>query len=265
MTERLTVAVAGFAALPHTLEARLAAAERRIADAAAAGARLLTLPQRLLAGDGPDLEAAGFLSDAPPLRALGAAARRHGVALACGYLEHCSGRIHDAALFVAENGLAVANYRRTHLDPGTDPAELAPGHWLNLVRHGPIRFGLLMGADLLGPEPARALALAGAAVLLVPAGQGSDPGGMAEALLRARAFENGCGLLFANAAAGKEGPPSRIVGPDGAVLAAVRDGIAVAELPLRRGAAAERRIGSRRPPLYHRLTLPHPPADLPRA
>jgi predicted amidohydrolase len=263
-TAALRVAVAGAIAEPLDLPGRLAAAERRIATAAEAGARLLVLPQRFLTeGDG-DLEAAALLSDATPLRTLAAVARRHGVAVASGYLECCSGRIHDAALFIDRNGLALANYRRTHLDRELDPEDLSPGHWFNLVNQGDHRFGLLVGADINAPEPARALVLAGAAAILVPAGHGVAQVAIAEALLRTRAYENGCGILFANQPPAAGGPRSLIVGPDGTVLAATGDGVAVADLPVGRVPAVEERLRARRPPLYERLTVPHVSPDLPR-
>jgi predicted amidohydrolase len=259
----LRVAAAGLLDPPRDMDDALAAAEHSIATAAAAGVRLLVLPQRLLAGR--ESEARGILSDAPPLRALGEAARLHAVAVACGYLEHCSGRLHDAALFIDERGRALANYRRTHLDALRDPDELAPGHWLNLVAFGGTRLGLMIGPDLEAPELARALALAGAAILLVPARWGPQGGAMTEALLRARAFENGCGLLFANLDATADAPASLIVGPDGTVLAAAVAGLAIADLPLHRPEDGRRRLAARRPPLYQRLTVPLPPDEAPRS
>jgi predicted amidohydrolase len=253
----LRVAVAGGSAASHDPHAALALADARLAAAAAAGARLLVLPQRFLTV-GASLEEAAILSDAPALRVLGEAARRHGVAVACGYLERCSGRIHDAALFVDERGCALANYRRTHLDPAQDPAGLAPGQWLNQVSFAGTRLGLLVGADIDAPEPARALALAGAAILLLPGNRGAGAAPISPALLRTRAFENGCGLAFANLDDAPGAPPSLIVGPDGEVLAQAAAGLAVADLPTAPDPEAGLRLAARRPPLYQRLIAPHP-------
>ncbi len=251
----LRVAAAGIAASPRNLDEALAIADDRASAARAAGARLLLLPQRFLSDlDGETLEETALLSDAPPLRALGGIARRHGVAIACGYLERCSGRIHDATLFIDAQGCALANYRRTHLDPRSDPSVLAPGHWLNLVRFGESLVGILAGADLDAPEPARALALAGATMLLVPARSEPEDAAIVEALLRARAFENDCGIGFAD----QGGAGAFIVGPDGTMLAASAGKIAVADLPARRSDAGLRRLAARRPHLYQRLTVPHP-------
>jgi predicted amidohydrolase len=250
----LRVAVAAVPERADGPQAALAAAERLLA--AARGARLLVLPQRFLTG-GAALETAAILSDAPPLRALGELARRHGIAVACGYLECCSGRIHDAALFIDERGCALANYRRTHLEAGVDPDTLAPGQWLNQVSFAATRLGLLLGADIEAPETARALALAGAAILLLPGERGADPGAITPAVLRARAFENGCAVAFANLGKGADAPPAMLVGPDGTILAQATSGLAVADLPAPPGGPAPSRLAGRRPPLYQRLTLPH--------
>lgn len=256
----LRVAAAAVRETPRDDAEALALAGRALDAAAAAGAALLLLPQRLLGGP-----ACGILSDAPPLRALGEAAGQRGVAVACGYLELCSGRRHDAALFIDGHGGALANYRRTHAEaPRDDREEVSPGHWLNLVRFAGGRVGLLVGADIEVPEPARALALAGASLLLVAARQGAPGGAMAEAILRSRAFENGCGLLFANLDATDAAPPALIVGPDGAVLASASTGIAVADLPMERPEDRRRRLAARRPPLYHRLVLPLATEEAPR-
>jgi predicted amidohydrolase len=198
-----------------------------------------------------------ILSDAPPLRALAAAARRHGVAVACGYLERCSGRVHDAVQFIDDRGLALANYRRTHLDASDHPDAVAPGQWLNLVGFAESRLGLLIGADLDYPEPARALALAGATVLLLPAARAAGGASVTAALLQARAHENGCAIAFANLDEGEGAPPSRIVGPDGAVLARASAGLSVAELPTTTRVESVARLAARRPGLYRRLSDPH--------
>jgi predicted amidohydrolase len=191
------------------------------------------------------------------VRALGDAARRHTVAVACGYLERCSGRVHDSALVVDERGCALANYRRTHLLADDRRQGLAPGQWLNLVPLGGVRIGILLGADLDAAEPARALALAGATALLLPADRPARSASITAALLRARAYENGLGVAFANLDDGAGCLASTIVGPDGTVLAEACDGIAVADLPVADRDVVDR-LAARRPTLYRRLAEPHP-------
>jgi predicted amidohydrolase len=247
---------------------RLAAAQALAARAAAQGARLLVLPQLSLTGWAADEAAAGRLaqpSDGLLPRRLAGVAGEHRLAILGGYLELCTGRYHDAALFVDERGCALANYRRTHLVPGRDPPVLSPGQWLTVVPFAGRKLGILIGADVEAPEPARALTLAGADVLLVAARHGTAMATAGGALLATRAFENGRAVVYANGVDEPGAPTSRVLGPDGAVLAEAEAGrLAVADLPAAPAADAASRLAGRRPRLYRRLAAETPGEDAPR-
>jgi len=252
------IAVAWAAPLPGAIDANLASAARLAGSAAAAGAGLLVLPQAFLTGPAEDdvtVAERALLSDGPALLALAAIARRRRIAILCGYLEACSGRHHDAALFVDDRGCALANYRRTHFHLGADPYVLARGQWLTVVPFGRRRLGLLIGADIEAPEPARALILAGADLLLALGSHGGGSAVIGDALLPARAFENGCALAYANACTGAGAPRSRILGPNGRLLAEAGECLTVAD-------AAPPVDGSRRterrPQLYQKLAATPP-------
>jgi predicted amidohydrolase len=246
----LRLAVAAGTAPPRAEDA-LSWVERRLVEAEQAQADLLVLPQQMF---GACAEGEALLSDDPALRALARAVARHGVAAAFGYVEQCTGRRHHAVQMIDAGGLALANYRATHLGAVATAAGLSPGHWLNQVRLGDLAVGLLSDDDLTAPEPARALTLAGAVVLALPADTTAIPPDVTVALLRARAFENGCAVAFANRATT---PASMIVGADGTPLAQAVDGIAVAEVPRARPPEAASRLAARRPLLYQRLSSPH--------
>lgn len=161
-----------------------------LATAARAGAGLLVTPELALArGQGEDLDAAAEASDGAMARALAALCRAHATALVAGYLERCSGRLHSAAIVIDRDGHGLANYRRVH-GGAAEPPLVAVGQWLTVVPLGLRRLGLAIGADLHHPEHARALALAGADLLVVLGGRdaGSEE---APALLAARRIENG--------------------------------------------------------------------------
>src|SRR3954447_5504180 len=96
---RLRVAVAGPVTSSCDGDVILAVAEAAAERAAAAGAALLVLPQGFLTRGSAGGAASAILSDGPAARALGAIARRRRLAVVCGYVERCSGRNHDAALF----------------------------------------------------------------------------------------------------------------------------------------------------------------------
>jgi predicted amidohydrolase len=125
------------------------------------------------------------------------------------------------------------------------------------------KLGLLLGADIEAPEPARALALAGTDALIVMAVHGRERALAGGPLLRTRAFENGCPLAYANGSPDPDGPPSCILGPDGGVLAEAGDGLAVADLPPVVASPAARPC--RRPRLYQKLAAAIPGEDGPRA
>jgi 5-aminopentanamidase len=253
----LRLAVVG-GPLPADTQDLLAWADRRLREAAAARCELLVLPQQTF---GAYEEQEALLSDAPELRALAQAVARHGVATVFGYVEQCSGRRHHAIQMIDASGLAVANYRAAQLAPKTSAAGLSPGNWLNQVGLGGLGVGLLGDHDLSAPEPARALALAGAAILAIPSDSAGIQPDIVTVLLRARAFENGCAIAFANRAAA---PASAIIGPDGVQLAEVADGLGIADVPRVRPTEAVSRLAARRPLLYQRLSSPHAQDRAPR-
>jgi predicted amidohydrolase len=247
--------------------AGLARVESIAAVAARRGAQLLVLPQLFLGGRPAESASArqgAELSDGPAPRRLGEIAATHALGLLCGYVELCGGRLHDAALFVDDRGIAIANYRRVHLVPDRDEPVFTHGQWLTVVPFHGLRLGLLIGADLDGPEQARSLALAGAAVLLVAGGHGPAAGAVGEALLRTRAAENGCALAFANGDPRPGAPASCVVGADGSVLATSSDGLAVAEIAACGSDRVLARDLARRPRLYQRLVAPFPGEEAPR-
>ncbi len=171
-------------------ESLLSGIDRLLARAAAADCRLLLAPERLLAGpEGASPEAVAEPSDGPLARALAARCREHRIGLALGYLERFAGRLFSSLMVFSPAGLALGNYRRTHLREGEERA-LTAGNWLTLVPFEGRRLGLLAGADLELPEPARALALAGAEALLTVADAAVAEPAMLRSLLASRAFEN---------------------------------------------------------------------------
>lgn len=235
----------------HRLE-RLAAAARR------AGGDLLVLPQLFLTGSCNDRAAAMRLaevSDGPAALAVAATARRERIAILCGYIELCTGQPWDAALLVDEQGCALLNYRRTHLLTKADSAIFGKGQWLSTAPLQGRKVALLTGADIEVPEPARALALAGAAILLLPALHPPTAALVTEALLPTRAYENGLVIAYANGHGDPDAPRSRIVGADGRVLAqaAAAGDLALADIP--DSATGSSRLRGRRPRLYQRLAL----------
>ena len=176
-------------------------------------------------------------------------------------------RPYNTAVLFDRAGRLAARYRKLHLfdiavDDGPadlESARVSPGDRAVVAAVDGVALGLSICYDLRFPELYRALALAGAEVLAVPAvfteRTGRDHW---EVLLRARAIENGA-YVVAAAGCGAGGPGaipawghSMVVDPWGRVIAAagMDEAIVRAELDTDAVAAARRQIpalANRRP------------------
>ena len=176
-------------------------------------------------------------------------------------------RPYNTAVLFDRSGTLVARYRKLHLfdvavDDGpsdTESARITPGDRAVVADVDGVALGLSICYDLRFPELYRALSLAGAQVLAVPAvfteRTGRDHW---EVLLRARAIENGAWVIAAGGC-GLGGPGaipawghSMVIDPWGRIVAeaGMEPWIVRAELDLDLVAAARRQIpalANRRP------------------
>jgi predicted amidohydrolase len=120
----------------------------------------------------------------PTTRTLGALAKKMHSYLVAGIIERDEATIYNTAVLVGRNGELVGKYRKTHLPQAEVEGGLTPGNDYPVFRTDFGKVGLLVCWDVQFPEPARALALAGAEMILLPIWGGS------ETLARARAIEN---------------------------------------------------------------------------
>jgi len=263
--------------------ANVRAACRLVEEAAAAGARLVALPETWAYKGGREgIRASAEAVDGPSNAALARLAARLGIFVLAGSIYEPSpepGRVYNtSALFGPDGGLRAV-YRKIHLfdvtagatvyresddvTPGTELAtvEIETGSAETAAPAAPVTLGLTICYDLRFPELYRSLALRGAQILCVPSAYTAYTGAAHwEVLLRARAIENGCFVIAPGQVA--EHLPGRecfghsmIVDPWGAVLAEVQDGVGlcVADLDLGRVAEVRAQIPSlqnRRPDAY---------------
>jgi 5-aminopentanamidase len=203
--------------------------------AGAAGAELLLLPETY---PGP-LRAADEY-DAEP--ALAEAAREAGCAVCWSRLEHVSGASHVVAYITAANGERAGRYVRSHPATGDvhvvlSGTTVAPGERLEDARAevASVDVAVTICSELWLPEIPRTHAVAGAELLLSPAGGGFGPvADNWQAIARARALENQCYVaLTAHRFDGEPGI-AMIAGPESVLAASEDQDLVVASCDLER-------------------------------
>ncbi|KAB7788372.1 nitrilase-related carbon-nitrogen hydrolase [Bifidobacterium cebidarum] len=205
-------------------------------DAAAKGARLLLLPEGLIARDGDDDAFAAAHAqplDGPFVSGLKTISAKRGITL--------MGTVHVAppegaedsrvsnVFLVIRGGEIVATYRKLHLYDAFSAKESA------VVKSGmelpPIvdidgwKVGVMTCYDVRFPETARSLAVRGADVIVVSAAwvRGSLKEYHWKLMTAARAMENTCYVLACSEVGSRNIGCSRIISPLGEVLAEAGD------------------------------------------
>lgn len=241
----------------HDPTVNLATILDAIEEAAELGAELVALPEQCLQGYLPSLtrydldhvtyqtDHAERLSDGEGIRAVAAAAARHGIHVVVGFTERDEWRtevLYNSAALIGPSGV-IGAYRKVH-QPGDEKHLYHPGNGFTVYETPIGRIGILICYDLVFPESTRALALARADVMVMPTAWGmADPAGDPETDLmverlrlfsRARALENQSWFVGANlvGSLGDFRYPgfSHIVGPDGEIRASTGPAPGVASL-----------------------------------
>jgi deaminated glutathione amidase len=167
-----------------------------VGQAAASGAGLAVFPEGTQARFSADLQAVAEPLDGSFGRGLAEIARTAGVAIVAGVFETApDGRAYNTVVGVDADGRLAAAYRKIHLFDALGYREsdsVAPGGDVVVAQLAGLRVGFLTCYDIRFPELSRALAAAGAQLLVVPAAWAA--GTFKEehwvTLVRARAIEN---------------------------------------------------------------------------
>ena len=246
--------------------ANVATAADLVRRAAAAGARLVVLPETWTYKGGRDgLAAAAEPVDGSSNALLAGLAAELGVYVLAGSIYETSDRpdrFFNTSVLFDPTGAPLAVYRKIHLFDAVAGAkvyresdDLLAGETLVSAAVDGVTVGLTICYDLRFPELYRALALRGARVLLVPAAFTEATGrDHWEVLLRARAIENGCFVVAAGQWGAHDGDRvchgrSMIVDPWGIVLAVAADGVGLCVADLDMGAVD--RVREQLPVLDH--------------
>jgi predicted amidohydrolase len=164
--------------------------------AAGRGAGLAVFPEGTQARFSADLRAVAEPLDGPFCTGLRDVARSAGIAIVAGLFEPAGdGRVFNTTVGIDTDGSLTAVYRKIHLFDALghrESDEVAPGDELVIAPLGGLRVGFMTCYDVRFPELARALAVGGADLLVLPAAWAA--GTFKEehwvTLVRARAIEN---------------------------------------------------------------------------
>jgi len=228
----------GAGSSPHTRLEKLARA------IAGQGLDLVVCPELFMSGYhvGEQLHELAEPTDGPFSQQAAQLARTTGTAIVYGYPERDGDSVFNSALAISADGTPLANHRKLAIPPGSEEGWFAPGQGLTLFQLGGMTCGLLICYDAEFPEAVRAACLAGAETVIVPTALSDQWDQVADRVMPARAFENGCWLLYANHAGAENGlvyhggscivsPQGRDVaraGPDEQLITATIDAASVA-------------------------------------
>jgi predicted amidohydrolase len=263
---------------PASQAAALAHVLPMVREAAAAGARFIATPEgtNVLQKDRETLlPMLVCLEDDVVVSGLRAAAQELGVWILVGsaLVKREDGKAANRSALVSPAGEIVATYDKLHMfdvdlptgETARESATYEPGDRAVTARAGELKLGMTVCYDLRFPALYRALALAGAEVMTIPAAF-TRPTGAAhwEVLMRARAIETGA-FVLAPAQGGKHEDGrgtwghSLVVAPWGDLIAQLdhdEPGVLVADLDLAAAAKARAAI----PNLVNARTFAEPKA-----
>jgi 5-aminopentanamidase len=244
---------------PLDVAGNLRRLDEACAAAAAGQAEVLVTPEMFTSGYGitaSQLEELAQDPGGPTEAAVAQIARRHGLAVVYGHPERAAdGRVYNAATLVGPDGRALGRHRKVHLYGAVDRSLFAPAPTPPAAfEFGGSRVGMLICYDVEFPEAVRRLAVDGARAVLVPTANMTGFEAVQQFVVRSRAYENGCGIVYANYCGGDDvfsyGGLSTICGPGGEVLAqaSARDEeLLIADLA---GESLETFLADRRADLY---------------
>ena len=218
------------------IPAGLSTLTRALKDAAAGSADVLVMPELFLPGYNSDMSAKPDGWDGA-LAQLAALCADHSVALCIGLPEFTNDATYNSSYFFDDKGQELARYRKIQLWGDRENDLFHAGDQLACVDYKDHRFGLMICYDVEFPEHTRALARAGATIILCPTANMTPYMNVNLITVPARAAETGLTIVYANYT-GTEGDltytgHSQIAGPDGYPLAATGtgEGSLIADVP----------------------------------
>ena len=208
-------------------------------------ADLLVLPEGFACGYfiARDLSKLAEPHDGPSAQQIAKLGQKHKIAILYGYAERDGDEIFNSAQCIGADGRPMHHHRKLVLPPGFEPDHFTSGRGAGLFDFHGLKIGALICYDFEFPETVRHLARRGADLVLVPTALGAKYTVVADAVTRARAFENGIYLAYANHCGMEAGHSyaglSVIAGPDGDEIAKAGDGPEVIYAEIEQSAAVQ--------------------------
>jgi predicted amidohydrolase len=165
----------------------------------------------------------------PATEVLFAKARQYKSYIIAGLLESAGGRTYNSAVLIDREGRLAGKYRKTHPPLAETEEGITPGSDYPVFDTDFGRIGILICWDYTFPETMRILRLKKAEIVFLAIAGDPMPGHY-DTITRARAIDNG--VFFVTSVS--QGSASRIINPEGEVLAEAAEGFAIATLDLAR-------------------------------
>jgi predicted amidohydrolase len=170
--------------------------------AADAGCNLLVTPEYSdIGGNSQAIQEHATDWDGPHFEFLKQTAAKTGVTLMCGLSERCENECFNTLAVINRAGELTARYRKIHLfatAPFHEDKHVGSGDEIVLVDVDGLLIGLMICYDVRFPEMARALALKGAQLLVIPAAWPHPRQDHWRLLTKCRAVENQLYVAAAN-------------------------------------------------------------------
>ncbi|CEH29067.1 carbon-nitrogen hydrolase family protein [Aneurinibacillus migulanus] len=200
MKQTWAIALAQIPCREGDKEANLQEIEQAIEEAHTQGADILVLPEIILTGF-VHREALRMLAETRDGESMARIRRKLAdfpLYLVYSFPELGSdGEVYNTTCFLQKDGTPLAYYRKTHLFAG-EKKITKPGEELICLEVEGVKFGILVCFDLEFPEAARALAMQGMHVLLVPSANMSPYEYPHRIFTVARALENHIFVAYCN-------------------------------------------------------------------
>lgn len=173
-------------------------------NAKIAGADLLVCPEMIMTGYAigiHKLRQYDYIDQQNWTLAIAKIAQKHQIAIVYGFPDYeKTPDIYNACQFINEQGVVMVQYAKTHLFGELDRSQFSPGPvigscfiWRNW------RVAMLICYDIEFAAAARTLAQQGLDLLVVPTANMKHFDQVPQILVPARAYENNCYVLYANA------------------------------------------------------------------